>query len=478
VDVTPAGWVALEYAPAPADNPLKGFMPFYDAYSSRLNPIANDFPHSMEWFYVPLCNLMHGPDSFTFDKGLEPQLESISGRGHQAVFRVYLDYPGRPSGIPPFLLREGLKARPYTFFGNSPQASLSPDYDDPRLVSALENFITALGKRYDGDPRIGFITVGLVGFWGEWHTWPMDGYTQETSLLKAKADPSEENWMPSDETQLRILKAYDAAFSTTRLLLRYPTIKPANQDAEAGRRIPYVSTTLNIGYHDDSFAYETMYGQDWYFMGKMEWRGALDKWMTEPIGGELRPEIQLGIWLDQPRPDTEDFSAVVDATHASWLIAHSIFTSSTVAPASDVYKRALAGARRLGYEFFVSAVNLPDIHAQEPLTVRLRLQNNGVAPFYYHWTVQLGVLDESGQLLKTWDTPWQLEKILPSTVDRSTPYLEWSEVIKDHQLQAGRYTLVMRVINPLPNGKALKFANAAQDRDLEGWLSLASFAVK
>src|SRR5688572_8166514 len=99
----PARQISLDYAPAPADNPLKGFMPFYDAYSSRFNPLANDFPHSMEWFYVPLRNLMNGPDSFTFDTGIEPQLNSIAGRGHQAVFRVYLDYPGKFSGIPPFL---------------------------------------------------------------------------------------------------------------------------------------------------------------------------------------------------------------------------------------------------------------------------------------------------------------------------------------------------------------------------------------
>jgi len=43
-------------------------------------------------------------DSFTFDTGLEPQLDSIAGRGHQAVFRVYLDYPGNPTGIPSFFL--------------------------------------------------------------------------------------------------------------------------------------------------------------------------------------------------------------------------------------------------------------------------------------------------------------------------------------------------------------------------------------
>ena len=474
----PTREVSLDYSPAPADNPLKGFMPFYDAYSSRFNPIANDFPHSMEWFYVPLRNLMNGPDNFTFDTGLEPQLDSITGRGHQAVFRIYLDYPGRYSGIPQFLLDGGLKVRPYTFFGNTPGASVSPDYDDPKLVNALENFIKAFGKRYDGDPRIAFIEVGLIGFWGEWHTWPMDGFTQETSLLKAAPDPTEENWMPSDATQLVILKDYDAAFNKTRLLVRYPMVKPGSQDAEPGRRIPYLSTTLNIGYHDDSFAYETMYGKDWYFMGKMEWRGGSDKWMIEPIGGELRPEIQLGIWLDSRRTDIEDFSAAVDGTHASWLVAHSIFTSNTMKPGSDIYKRALAGAQRLGYEFYVSSVSVSDISVSDPFQINLHLQNTGVAPFYYNWGVQLGVLNKSNQMILTWDTPWRLDQVQPLAVDRSKPYTIWSFTQTTHGLQPGDYTLAMHVVNPLANGKVLKFANVTQDQNLNGWLTLGSFSVK
>jgi hypothetical protein len=471
--------VALDYAPAPADNPLKGFMPFYDAYSSRNNPIANDFPHSMEWFYVPLRNLMNGPDSFTFDTGLEPQLESIAGRGHQAAFRVYLDYPGNPTGIPQFLIDGGLKVRSYTFFGNAPGDSVSPDYDDPKLVSALENFIKAFGKRYDGDPRIGFIEVGLIGFWGELHTWPMDGFTQETSLLKARPDPTEENWMPSDATLLRILKDYDAAFNATRLLMRYPMIKPASQNCGPGLHIPYLSTTLNIGYHDDSFAYNTMYGSDWYFMGKMEWCGAWDKWKTEPIGGELRPEIQLGIWLDSPGPDTEDFSATVDGTHASWLVAHAIFISSTMQPGSNIYARALAGAQRLGYEFYVSGVRLPsDISISDPFQVNIHLQNTGVAPFYYNWPVQLGVLNASKQLTAIWDTPWRIDQVEPLSADRSKPYTNWSFTKNPNGLQPGAYTLVMHVVNPLANGKTLKFANTTQDQDLDGWLTLGTFTVK
>ena len=35
-------------------------------------------------------------------------------------------------------------------------------------------------------------------------------------------------------------------------------------------------------------------------------------------------------------------------------------------------------------------------------------------------------------------------------------------------------TLGLRVINPLPNGKPLRFANAEQDRPTPGWLSVGT----
>ncbi len=474
-----AGWHTLDYAPAPADNPLKGFMPFADAYGSANTPITNDFPHSMEWLYIPLRDLMNGPDNFTFATGLEPQLQSIASRGHQAVMRVYLDYPGRSSGIPQFLLDGGLKIHRYTYFGNSLRSmdSVSPDYDDPQLVTALEHFIAAFGSRYDGDPRIGFVTLGLIGFWGEWHTWPQDGSTQETAVYKALPDPKEENWMPSDATQERILKAYDDAFNTTRLLMRYPMLPPNGQQSGPGRRMNYGSVNYNIGYHDDSFAYNTLFGEDWYFMGKMEWSGAIDKWKTEPIGGELRPEIQLSVWNEPPKArDTENFSVAVDDTHVSWLIAHSIFTTRSITAGTAVYKAALAGARRMGYEFYISAVSLADFDTTDPLAVSVRLQNTGVAPFYYDWPVVLGVIDTSGKVVTTYDPGWKLTHLLPASTG-TVPYTEWTYRQTDHRLVSGTYTLALYVANPLPNGHPVRFANASQDQTLAGWLTLGTFTV-
>ncbi|HLY27858.1 MAG TPA: DUF4832 domain-containing protein [Aggregatilineales bacterium] len=473
-------WTLLDYAPAPADNPLKGFMPFYDAYGSMNAPIANDFPHSMEYFYVPLRDLMNGPNSFTFETGIEPQLQSIASRGDQAVLRVYLDYPTRSTGIPQFLLDGGLKVHKYTVFGNTmqPWDSVSPDYDDPNLVTAMTAFIAEFGRRYDGDPRIGFIELGLIGFWGEWHTWPMNGEDQETALLKARPDTKVENWMPSDQTQEQVIKSYAGAFTKTRLLMRYPVLPPAGEQASPGRLIPYGSMKYNIGYHDDSFAYNTLFGLDWYFMGRLQWTGGINKWKTAPIGGELRPEIQLSLWIDPPsRNDMEDFSTAVDDSHVSWLIAHSLYVSRSVVAGTPIYKAAVLGAQHMGYEFTISAVKLPNIQASDPLQVDLRIQNRGVAPFYYDWPLELGVLDRTGNLVATYSPGWTLSSLLPSAAGQA-PYTEWTYSNSDPHLMAGTYTLLLHVINPLSNGKPLKFANATQDANRPGWLTLGTFNVQ
>ena len=77
-----------------------------------------------------------------------------------------------------------------------------------RVNDAMVGLVEALGARYDADPRLGFMQLGLLGFWGEWHTWP------ESSL------------MASADTQEAIVAAFDRSFSTTQLQVRQPRLAP------------------------------------------------------------------------------------------------------------------------------------------------------------------------------------------------------------------------------------------------------------
>lgn len=214
----------LAYAPAPIDNPLKGFVP-YDGDRNR-----DGFPHSLEWFYQPLAPVMDAPGHFNWQP-IEKHLAQIAARGRQAVFRIYLDYPGTPPGTPRYLLDAGLKTHPYDEQRNNGR-SVSPDYEDPRLRAAMAEFIAAFGQRYDGDPRIGFLTVGLLGFWGEWH------------------DEAHHDWFASKTVQREVMDAYLRAFTRTRLLVRYPAGPDDRYYAENG--------SLPLGYHDDSLAWDTI----------------------------------------------------------------------------------------------------------------------------------------------------------------------------------------------------------------------------
>src|SRR5882672_3618774 len=122
---------SLGRSTSPTNNPLKGFMPYSGSYTT--------FPYSMEWNYLSLRALMSGPTNFDWSS-LDTLLNTVASRGHQTVFRVYLDYPGKPTGLPQYLLDAGLTTQSYTDYGNNGR-SVSPDYENQLLRQALTNFI-------------------------------------------------------------------------------------------------------------------------------------------------------------------------------------------------------------------------------------------------------------------------------------------------------------------------------------------------
>lgn len=421
---------SLGYVSAPALNPLKGFMPYAGSYTT--------FPYSMEWGYLPLRSLMSGPTNFQWSS-LDTLIRSDALRGHQTVFRVYLDYPTLPSGIPQYLIDAGLKTYSYDDYDNN-GISVCPDYENPLLEQALTNFIAALGARYDGDLRIGFIELGLLGYWGEWHTYP------ETS------------WFASVSVQNAVLAAYTNAFHKTRLLVRWP----------AGS---FPSSALPLGYHDDSFAYDTIAPPSYNFLGLLAAAGETNKWLVQPIGGEVRPEVQPCMWDPAQTncvPTGQDYSNCVALTHASWMLNQEVFQPGFTGAQLTL---ALAGARQLGYEFYVSNAVIVDTRPSKPLCVNIAISDTGVAPFYYDWPVQLGALSSNNTVSQTWTTAWSLSSLVPGTNS------VWSYSQTNHGLAPGQFKLLMRVANPLTNGTVLRFANQTQDADVSGWLSLGQFSV-
>lgn len=430
-------WQPLAYAPAPAGNPLKGLVP----YAGAANP--DDFPHSMEFSYFPLAAVMRGPGQYDWSV-LERFLDQVAGRGHQAIFRFYLEYPGKPSGLPAGL-RDAVTLTRWERPSTPPRPPVlneTPDYRHPALAPALTNFIAALGQRYDGDARIGFITAGLLGLWGEWHDYPRNELFADRALQQSVVD------------------AYARAFRSTPVLLRYP----------AGDADPvYVANAASpFGFHDDSFAWNTLPSKASYFVAKLQAAGALEAWQTRPIGGEIRPEAWGKVFDTAPGlPQLQDFAECVAATHVSWLMDSGMFKTANP---PERRARALEQVRRMGYEFHVPRIALR--HSGGRLEITLEIENRGVAPFYHPWPLQLALLDEHGKLHAQQDLASGLRGILPGQ-----PAHRREASLPLAGLGAGHYRLLLRATNPLAKGLPLRFANSTQDADLAGWLSLEKLTL-
>jgi hypothetical protein len=396
------------------------------------------FPHSLEFNYLSLRSLITAEKTYDWAP-LEKLLNDIASRGNQAVFRVYLEYPGQKDSLPQYLIDAGLKVEKYA--SKESPVNETPDYSNAKLRECLKDFIAALGKKYDGDPRIGFITAGLLGYWGEWHTY-----------IKP------EFWA-SKEVQTEVLDAYEAAFKKTQIILRYPAGPNAYDQAP--------NSTRTFGYHDDSFAWGTLdtgkKSDGWFFMALLNKAGkeALEKWKTRAIGGEIRPEAWGLVFDEKPElKEMQDFATCVRETHATWLMDTGMFSKKTSTPKRKT--RAEEQVRKMGYEFFAQAVTITQ--KGKMITVALELVNRGVAPFYYEWPVEFALLDEKNAAVKTFSSKASLTGLLPGD-----PARIWNEPLDASEAATGKYELGVRVVNPLPNGKALRFANQDQG---ELWLKL------
>ncbi len=432
----------LEAAPSAVDNPLKGLVP----YSGDWKGV---FPHSMEFNYLPLAKLVTGPETYDWSP-LEKLLDGSAGRGHQTVLRVYVEYPGKTDGIPLFLLRDGLKVTKYRdTTSKPPEDNVTPDYADARLRKVLTGFVAALGKKYDGDPRLGFLTAGLLGHWGEWHTYPRE------DLFASRA------------VQAELMDAYEAAFKVTPVLLRYPA-STRHESMAANDARP-------LGYHDDSFAWATLDtgrpDDSWFYLTVLKAAGpaALAKWKTRPIGGEIRPEVWGKIFDAKPGvKGAQDFRRCVQETHASWLLDSGLFEKKAD-PARR--NRAEEEVRRMGYDFHAVAVTLGRV-AGGKLPVAVELENRGVAPFYAAWPAEYGLV-AGGTAVKTFRGSGKLAGLLPGDKPRV-----WSDALDVAGVAAGSYRVAVRVPNPMPRGRPVGFANTTQDADAPGWLTLGEVEVK
>jgi hypothetical protein len=304
------------------------------------------------------------------------------------------------------------------------------DYESPEFQERLLRLIARLGECWDDDPRVAWVQMGLIGKWGEQHS------------------PS-----PTVEMQQVMGKAFQTAFRKKKVLVRHP----------------WQFSSFPVGVYWDSWAHTDQIDR---FARGFEKMG--DRWKTQPMEGETA--YNWGAYNVQPGSDPND--TLTDPVHRNHLVQSlRLFHGSAlgwVAEYNPAIPSVAEGAdhvqRTMGYRFRIPLVRYPKtVTVGDPFSITVQFLNEGAAPIYYAWPVEVSLLDA-----RTRQPVWRkiFQKFDIRTIQ---PGSHWSErhglyakpalprSVKaefsiTHTLEPGRYILALAILEPAGKEPAIKFA--------------------
>ena len=296
-----------------------------------------------------------------------------------------------------------------------------PDWNSAGFQGQWRELMAELGRRYGDDPRLGYVDVGGYGSYGEWHVADGERVT--------------------DANGLAIVDAVASAFPTKHVLIN--TMTPVAFTLKALAAHPH------LGLRTDSLGCPDMYS-----MVAVDER-LQSVWRTRPFFSE---------WCT--RADPELGARQVRQFHVSTLSSGNMPWShdALTARQRSAYATALASA---GYRIRLRSLTLPRaMEAGDRIAVRTSWVNQGSAPTYDRWDVRL-TFARSGASVSA-SLGQQLEGVIASS-RRTTR-------ISVPRLKAGRYDVLVSVVDPSGYSQPMHLANAG--RTASGAYRIGSVRVR
>lgn len=231
------------------------------------------------------------------------------------------------------------------------------DYTSEQFQARVVRLIERLGVAWNGDPRVAYVELGIFGKWGEHHS------------------PS-----PTPEMQQRVGQAFVDAFPDKKVSVRHVW----NQFEGFG-----------FGEYWDSWAH---YQQMWPHGDRIAQANQdSDLYLSNYIGGE----VAYGWGLSDIQPGSSATDSVSDPVHWQFVVNSIRWLHATqfrwIADYDENDPATHEGAeqlqRALGYRFVLENVDFDPVIYDVGLNVEFSLTNEGSAPFYYPWPVEVALLD-------------------------------------------------------------------------------------
>lgn len=316
-------------SPKALRNPLKGFRTRYP------HPFATLSKTYIKW------SDLESTESDGIDKILrycDQQWKDYPERNMKAIPRIWLYMPND----------SGKSGWPYDLEIG--------DYSSAKFKERVVRLIKKLGAAWDNDPRVAYVEMGIIGYWGEHH-----------------------HPVVSQEMEKVLGDSFTAAFKHKLVMVRRP------KDF----------SDYNFGIYWDSWAH---YGQiDSLTDGGKGIMALRDRWKTAVIGGEIA--YDWGNYRIHPGDDINDTLGSRD--HLEFLLdsIRRYHCNHIGIPYYDqrqplIIRGAEKVQKALGYRFVIDEVRYPkELLPGEKFDVSFVVRNIGSSPFYYNWPVEVSLLD-------------------------------------------------------------------------------------
>lgn len=431
----------------PLTNPGNGIASFHDGYGERL-PVSQHPRTGIEYqrYYWSDLEPVDGKYNFALVDGAFAVAAHHSPAMNVGLRFMALEEPDSGSRVPDWLIKKGIKGT-WTPDGKT----FVPDLDDPLFIKYAQRLLQAFGKRYDGNPELAYIDIGMVGSWGEWHN---SNFPTIKPLL--------ERYTP-DQLE-RYVDMHFAAFPHTPKIM---LISGGETLARAVKK--------GAGWRADCWGDWHNFTPEWSHMrddypqrlaaAKASWSGFDDAWKKAPVSFEICG--YMAEWRSVQHYTRKQVQATYD-----WALQHHASTlnlKSREVPAEyrDIVDKALT---KIGYRFrVVSLTHKATLQAGQPIELESRWSNDGVAPIYLRYNVAWRLQDANEQTVAQSTTDDDIRQWLPG--EHTTHFA----LPTSKSLKAGRYHLDVAILDE-HNCARIKLANEGKRED--AWYRLSSVTVQ
>lgn len=384
-------------------NPYRGLYKWIGKEIAPLPEPARDIYSRYTWDILE-------PEKDKYDFSLidkDIQREATQGRKFSFRIRAMRGYNDPAIYVPKYMQNYGWWADTNK---DGKVDTFMPDWNNEYFLERSRKLLMELGKKYNNDPRVGWIDVGIYGQYGEWYVSPNVNYKTSKGFNPITL-----------QNQKRVIDMHAEAFPDKQLLvfLLYPNFDSIKYAFEKDTKYP-------IGWRVDCLGRDNFFGLWDRYPDK--WNQIKDQWKKAPSFVEFC-YINAG---------TNGFKIALEQTQKYHVSAIGNGNTDEWAKFSQQERSDfLEVAKATGYRLYLTELQiLTPLKLDSSAKIQTKWLNRGVAPIYEQWNVNLLLKDKKTHAIVFKAT---LNDNLPKILPSPTPEQFESAINIPSSLNPGQY---------------------------------------